>query len=157
MHIKKIAMHKTTINFDSPRWQKIDANIGNKVKKILKKSVQIEKKFSKKNTEISVLLTDTKLMKKLNYKFRKKNKDTDILSFPSERRSFYKKSIKEKKIYLGDLALSYGYIKKQKTDFMRYFKKILVHGYLHLLGYDHDNTKNFLKMEKAQDKILKIL
>ena len=45
-------MHKTTINFDSPRWQKIDANIGNKVKKILKKSVQIEKKFSKKNTEI---------------------------------------------------------------------------------------------------------
>ena len=109
-------MHKTTINFDSPRWQKIDANIGNKVKKILKKSVQIEKKFLKKNTEISVLLTDTKLMKKLNYKFRKKNKDTDILSFPSERSSFYKKNIKEKKIYLGDLALSYGYIKKQKID-----------------------------------------
>ena len=40
---------------------------------------------------------------------------------------------------------------------MKYFQKILVHGYLHLLGYDHDNTKNFLKMEKAQDKILKIL
>lgn len=150
-------MHKTTINFDSPRWQKIDANIGNKVKKILKKGVQIEKKFLKKNTEISVLLTDTKLMKKLNYRFRKKNKDTDILSFPSERRSFYKKNIKEKKIYLGDLALSYSYIKKQKVDFMMYFQKVLVHGYLHLLGYDHDNTKNFLKMEKVQDKILKTL
>ena len=47
------------------------------------------------------------------------------------------------KIYLGDLAFSYDYIKKQKINFVEYVNKIFIHGCLHLVGYEHDNLKNY--------------
>lgn len=149
-------MHKIYISCDSKIWLKDSTNIEKKIKKILKKSIMSEKKFLSKNIEISVLLTNTKKMTSLNYKYRNKKKDTDILSFPSEKPSFFKKKLKQKNIYLGDLALSFNYIKKQGIEFEEYLKKMLVHGFLHLIGYDHDNEKNFLKMEKIQNKILKL-
>ena len=150
-------MQKINIHFDTVKWKKNIQNIEKITKLILKKSVKSDKKFKNKKTEISVLLTDTKKMEKLNLKFRNKKKDTDILSFPSENSVFYEKKIKCKNIYFGDLALSFSFIKKQKENFSDYYKKILVHGFLHLIGYDHDNQKNFIKMEKAQNKILKLL
>ena len=149
-------MNKIYISCDSKIWLKDLTNAEKKIKNILKKSIMNEKKFLSKNIEISVLLTNTKKMTLLNYKFRKKKKDTDILSFPSEKPNFYKKKIRQKNIYLGDLVLSFNYIKKQGIEFESYLKKILIHGFLHLIGYDHDNEKNFLKMEKAQNKILKL-
>ena len=148
-------MHKINISCDSKIWLKDSTNVEKNIKNILKRSIMSEKKFLSKNIEISVLLTNTKKMTSLNYKYRNKKKDTDILSFPNEKANFYQKTIKKKKIYLGDLALSYNYINKQKLKFEDYLKKILVHGYLHLIGYDHNNTKNYLKMEKTQNKILK--
>ena len=149
-------MHKINISCDSKIWLKDSTNVEKKIKNILKKSIMSEKKFLSKNIEISVLLTNTKKMTSLNYKYRNKKKDTDILSFPSEKPSFFKKKLKQKNIYLGDLALSFNYIKKQGIEFEEYLKKMLVHGFLHLIGYDHDNEKNFLKMEKIQNKILKL-
>lgn len=149
-------MHKINISCDSKIWLKDSTNVEKKIKNILKKSIISEKKFLSKNIEISVLLTNTKKMTSLNYKYRNKKKDTDILSFPSEKPNFYKKKLKQKNIYLGDLALSFNYIKKQKIEFEEYLKKMLVHGFLHLIGYDHSNEKNFLKMEKTQNKILKL-
>lgn len=149
-------MHKIYISCDSKIWLKDSTNVEKKIKNILKKSIMSEKKFLSKNIEISVLLTNTKKMTSLNYKYRNKKKDTDILSFPSEKPSFFKKKLKQKNIYLGDLALSFNYIKKQGIEFEEYLKKMLVHGFLHLIGYDHDNEKNFLKMEKIQNKILKL-
>ena len=149
-------MHKIHISCDSKMWLKDKTNVEKKIKNILKKSIMSEKKFLSKNIEISVLLTNTKKMTSLNYKYRNKKKDTDILSFPSEKPSFFKKKLKQKNIYLGDLALSFNYIKKQGIEFEEYLKKMLVHGFLHLVGYDHDNEKNFLKMEKIQNKILKL-
>ena len=149
-------MHKIHIFCDSKIWLKDSTNVEKKIKNILKKSIMSEKKFLSKNIEISVLLTNTKKMTSLNYKYRNKKKDTDILSFPSEKPSFFKKKLKQRNIYLGDLALSFNYIKKQGIEFEEYLKKMLVHGFLHLIGYDHDNEKNFLKMEKIQNKILKL-
>ncbi|EMH80686.1 hypothetical protein HIMB114_00010840 [alpha proteobacterium HIMB114] len=149
-------MHKIHISCDSKIWLKDSTNVEKKIKNILKKSIMSEKKFLSKNIEISVLLTNTKKMTSLNYKYRNKKKDTDILSFPSEKPNFFKKKLKQKNIYLGDLALSFNYIKKQGIEFEEYLKKMLVHGFLHLIGYDHDNEKNFLKMEKIQNKILKL-
>ncbi|MAW01540.1 MAG: rRNA maturation RNase YbeY [Candidatus Pelagibacter sp.] len=77
-----------------------------------------------------------------------------MLSFPWEDKKFYKGKINKKNIYLGDLAISYNYIKKQEENFEVYLKKIMIHGFLHLIGYDHDNKKNYLKMEEKQKKIL---
>ena len=149
-------MHKIYISCDSKIWLKDLSNVDKKIKNILKKCIMSQRKFLTKNIEISVLLTNTKKMTLLNYKFRNKKKDTDILSFPSEKPNFYKKKLKQKNIYLGDLALSFNYIKKQGIEFEGYLKRILIHGFLHLIGFDHNNKKNFLKMEKTQNKILKL-
>ena len=110
--------------------------------------------------EISILLTGKKNMKNLNKKFRKINKDTDVLSFPAEEKNFFKKDLKlKKKIYLGDIALSYQYIeeivKKQNISFDDYFKKILIHGVLHLIGYEHDSLKKYKKMNLLEQKIIR--
>jgi len=150
-------MHKIHISFDTKVWIKNFNNIEKIIRNILKKSIMSEKKFSSKNVEISVLLTSSKKMIILNHKFRKKKKDTDILSFPNEKPNFYRKKLKQKNIYLGDLALSFNYIKKQKIEFEEYLKKTLIHGFLHLIGYDHNNEKNCLKMEMVQNKILKLV
>jgi len=150
-------MHKIHISFDTKDWIKNYKKIDKIIRNILKKSIMSEKKFISKNVEISVLLTSSKKMIILNHKFRKKKKDTDILSFPNEKPNFYRKKLKKKNIYLGDLALSFNYIKKQKIEFEEYLKKMLIHGFLHLIGYDHNNEKNYLKMEKVQNKILKLI
>ena len=150
-------MHKINICIDSKIWIKYYPNIDKKIKQILKGSIKSEKNFVHKNTEISVLLTNSDKMKFLNYKFRKMKKDTDILSFPNERPLFYEKKIINKNIYLGDIALSYDYISKQQQNFNIYLKKILVHGFLHLIGHNHKNNKSYLKMEKAQSKIIGLI
>ena len=89
-------------------------------------------------------------MKNLNYKFRKKNKTTDVLSFPIK--------IKNKKIlYVGDIAISYEIIKERskKTNFSLEFDKVWIHGYLHLIGYDHKKINEFKKMFKKEKSILR--
>jgi probable rRNA maturation factor len=135
-----------------------------KVNLFLKKSIKkiLLSIFSSRDLsfEMSILLTETKNMKHLNKKFRKINKDTDILSFPAEKKDFYKKDLKlKRKIYLGDIALSYQYIeaivKKQNISFDDYFKKMLVHGVLHLIGYEHDSFKKYKKMNLLEQKIIR--
>jgi len=138
------------------RYPKINLFLIKSIKKI------ISSIFSSRTIafEISILLTGTKNMKNLNKKFRKIDKDTDVLSFPAEEKSFFKKDIKlNKKVYLGDIALSYQYIevviKKQNTSFDDYFKKMLVHGVLHLIGYEHDSFKKYKKMNLLEQKIIR--
>ena len=106
--------------------------------------------FKKKNHEFSVLLTNNKEMKKLNHKFRKKNKSTDVLSFPIKIKN-------KKKLYVGDIAISFEIIKERskKTNFFLEFDKMWIHGYLHLIGYDHKKNDDFKKMLKKEKLILK--
>ena len=66
-------------------------------------------KFIKKNVSLTILLSNNKNIKKLNKKFRNKNKSTDILSFPSEKKLNIKKSP-----YIGDIVVSYEFMKNQK-------------------------------------------
>ncbi len=105
--------------------------------------------FKKKNHEFSILLTNNKEMKNLNHKFRKKNKTTDVLSFPVKIKN-------KKKIYVGDIAISFEIIKERskKTNFFLEFDKMWVHGYLHLIGYDHKNNNDFKKMFNKEKLIL---
>ena len=130
-------MHKINICVESKIWNKHYSSIDKKIKQILKTSIESEKIFSQKNTEITVLLTSSNKMKFLNNKFRRINKDTDVLSFPNERPLFYEKKIINKNLYLGDIALSYDYINKQHQKFDFYLKRILIHGFLHLIGHNH--------------------
>jgi len=121
----------------------------------LKKISKIVKFFKYKNITFTILLTNAINMKKLNRKFRRQNKSTDVLSFPSFS-SKNLKSIKEKKIYIGDIAASYEIINsrsKEKSFFIE-FDKVWVHGLLHLIGYDHIKNQDHNKMSKIEKRIL---
>ncbi len=114
--------------------------------------------FNKKYINFSILLAGNKEIKMLNNKFRKKNKTTNILSFPFYKRNEIKKKIKnEDRIYLGDIILNFYKIKKKarKNEFEKEFNKLWIHGLLHLLGYQHDTNKNFYKMRKLENRIFK--
>ena len=99
-------------------------------------------KFFNKKVTFTLLLSNNKNIKKLNKVFRKKNKSTDILSFPLD------KKIKiSKNTYLGDVIISYNYLDKPRSQDLKSFKekvaKILIHGFLHLLGFDHKKNKDY--------------
>ena len=95
-------------------------------------------------------------MKKLNKKFKNLNKSTDVLSFPYY--SYNKiKLFKKKENYVGDIAASYEIInsRTKKNNFNFEFDKVWIHGFLHLLGYNHIKNKDYFKMNKLEKKILK--
>ena len=84
-------------------------------------------------------------MKNLNFKFRRKNKPTDVLSFQNN-----------DSVYIGDIAISYEIINKRSklSNFFLEFDKIWIHGYFHLIGYDHKKLKDFKKMSKKENFVL---
>ena len=124
----------------------------------LEKIIKIVPFFRKKNLIFTILLTNSSFIKKLNKKFRKKNKPTDVLSFPFLSKQDLKLK-KEKNIYIGDIAVCYEIIKKRskKTDFFLEFNKVWVHGLLHLIGYNHIKNKDYIKMAKIEEKIISLL
>jgi len=113
-------------------------------------------RFVKKKIRLTVLLSNNKNIKKLNKKFRNKNKSTDVLSFSSEKKLNIKKSP-----YIGDIVISYEFMNKPKVSSTSEFKdkviKIFIHGFLHLLGYDHIKLKDFKKMIIEEEKIYKAI
>jgi len=111
-------------------------------------------KFFKKKVSFTLLLSNNKSIKKLNKSFRNKNKSTDILSFPSNKKL---KKIKEN--YIGDIIISYNFINKPKSQSFKSFKekliKTFIHGFLHLLNFDHIKDKDYIKMLKEEKLIYK--
>ena len=108
--------------------------------------------YSNKNVNFTLLLSNNTNIKKLNHKFRKKNNHTDILSFPSFIKKDLKKEFKKKEIYLGDIIISYQYIFPNNKNFI--LEITFIHGFLHLLGFDHKKFKDFKIMNKEENKIL---
>ena len=116
------------------------------------KSFPNKYKFSNKRISFTLLLSNNRNIKKLNKNFRKKNKSTDILSFP-----FSRKVKISKKTYLGDIIISYNFVNKPKAQKLKFFKekliKIFIHGFLHLLNFDHKKDKDYKKMLREEQRI----
>ena len=151
-------MIKVNVEIDTISWHKKIKSPKKYFNQKLKKLFKTIKFFRKKNVTFTILLTNSLNMKKLNRKFRKINKSTDILSFPS----FSSKKlrlIKEKNIYIGDLAASYEIInlRSKKKNFLIEFDKVWVHGLLHLIGYNHIRDKDYYKMNKIEKRILNLI
>ena len=121
-----------------------------KVCKALPKKYQ----FSNKKISFSLLLSNNKNIKRLNRDFRNKNKSTDILSFPSNEKVKISKDT-----YLGDIIISYEYLDKPNSQNLKLFKdkviKLFIHGFLHLLGFDHKKDNDYYKMLREEDILYK--
>ena len=144
-------MIKANVVLDHYKWKNKIKNPSNYFKKKLNKLNKISS-FKKKKHEFSVLLTNNKKMKSLNFKFRKKNKPTDVLSFPFHH-------IEKKSIYIGDIAISFEIVNQRSktSNFFLEFDKMWIHGYFHLIGYDHKKLKDFKKMSKKENLVLKYI
>ena len=110
--------------------------------------------FPNKKISLTLLLSNNRFIKKLNKDFRNKNKSTDILSFP-----LTKKILITKQTYIGDIIISYDFMNKPKSQKIRDFKekvvKTFIHGFLHLLGFNHIKDQDYKKMLSEEEEIYK--
>ena len=117
-----------------------------------------ELKIKDKNIETSLNLVGEAKIKELNKKYRDKNEVTDVLSFPLEESRFKKHDI----LPLGDIFICLPFAvkesEKQSISLEKELAWLTVHGFLHLLGYDHEKSANDKKkMFRLESKILKEL
>ncbi len=150
-------MIKIEVLIKDKNWKKYLSN-PNRYLNTQAKKINLKKYFRSKLINVSILLTGNNDIKFLNKKFRKKNKTTDVLSFPSYDQNKIRTKLKsQKNLYLGDIALNLYKIDRGKNKFKSEFDKLWVHGLVHLMGYKHYKNKDFFKMKKIEDKIIKQL
>ena len=149
--IKKLnLMAKINYNVDTVEWRKKFPLFKKYISRSVNKTLNIINKDDFINTSVSFLLTSNRNIQKINYKYRKRNNPTNVLSFPM--RIFF-----EGTNLLGDIVLSSetlliesGELKITKYD---YLCKMTIHGMLHLLEYDHKTERQFKEMKKLEDQI----
>jgi len=141
-------MIKANVILDHSKWKNKIKNPSTYFKKKINKLNKISS-FKKKKHEFSVLLTNNKKMKNLNFKFRNKDKPTDVLSFPFNHS-------KKKNVYIGDIAISFEIVneRSKSSNFFLELDKMWIHGYFHLIGYDHKKIIDFKKMTKKENLVL---
>ena len=153
-------MIKVNIILNNKSWFKYIKDPNNFIQR---KINNFNKKFKKYKSNVifcSILLSGDNEIKKLNKKFRNKNKTTDVLSFPFYNKKELKNQLKNnKEIYLGDIIVNFNKIKnrKDKGIFKLEFNKLWIHGLTHLFGYDHKKSIDFYKMSKIEKKFLSYL
>ena len=145
--------------------------IKNKVKKIKINTNQIKKSVAKmlrslnyQDFDIGILFTTNQTIRKFNKKFRKKDKSTDILSFPYYTNLKPGQKIQAKEPEgknLGDIIISLEYAKKDATKLKKsldeHLSVLLAHGIAHLLGYTHETEKEYKIMHAFEQKFLKVI
>ena len=137
-------------------WKKYIKNPEAFLEKKTKLLINNYKPFYKSNLISTLVLTNSKMIKDLNKKFRKKNKSTDIISFPFYKKSELRRLLKSnKKVYIGDIVINLNKIKKK--DFKKNFNILWVHGLLHLIGFTHSKDVEYYKMLRLEKKFLKLI
>jgi len=130
-------------------------------KTVIEKCYEIEK-LQNKNLYINVIFTIPAKIKEINKQYRNIDKETDVLSFPMYEKDeiFLKKDGSEMDI-LGDIIISIEQVKRQAIEYGHSFERelayMLVHGFYHLMGYDHVNDDDKHEMRKKEEAVLEIL
>jgi len=108
--------------------------------------------FSVEKIDVEVSFCTAEQIKDLNYKFRKKDSETNVLSFPAE------SSIGIQSACCGEVIICYEVLnneaKESSKNITNHFKHLLIHSLLHLLGYEHDKENDAILMESEEIKFL---
>ena len=139
------------------------------IEKVIDKCFEIEN-LDEKKLYVSITLTIPEEIRKINKKYRNIDKETDVLSFPifekEDIENFRKKSSKSSngefiQEVLGDIIISIPRVEKQAEEYGHSFERelsyMLVHGFYHLMGYDHIEEKEKELMREKEEKVLKSL
>ncbi|WP_408954863.1 rRNA maturation RNase YbeY [Natroniella sp. ANB-PHB2] len=120
--------------------QRLESLIREVVKKVLVENCEQDK-------EVSIALVDNKNIKELNHRYRDKNEATDVLSFPQE-----------DNLLLGDVIISLERAAQQAAEYNHSLHRevgfLVVHGMLHLLGYNHYQPNDKEIMREKEETIL---
>ena len=141
-------------NVDSPKWLSEDVNIIDICETTISSfSNQAIPSITSGNNIVSILLTDDEKMSGLNKLYRNKAGPTNVLSFTNESTHLHSKNV-----LLGDIALSFTTVLKEsaktKISFINHVKHLLIHGCLHLIGFDHETAIEAKEMEALEVNIL---
>ncbi len=130
------------------RWQDFQ------VKSVVRKALNTV--FSCHETKaktVSILLANKEAIQKINYNYREKDQDTNVLAFPAP--------FVPKQRLLGDIAVSFDRVQQEAQEknisLEDHLMHLIIHGLLHLLGYDHEEEEEAEKMEAMEVKLLKQL
>lgn len=170
---KKTATHDTQLTIQlvsgSASWKNAFPKLKQKVEQATALSFLRAKKpsaFKNRDFDITVILATDSVIKKLNHNYRGKNKATNVLSFPQMDLTRFKKSDlamypSAAPVPLGDVVLAYQTMRKeakeQKKTLEEHTIHLIIHGVLHLFGYDHMNDRDAKIMEKLECDILETL
>lgn len=148
------------ISLQDPEWETVP-----QVQQIVEQAVRTTlimapqpERIRTKTLEVSILLANDDLMRVLNREYRDKDNATNVLSFASlDSEDFFIGDV----VGLGDVALSFQTIDREARDERKFFKDhlihLVVHGCLHLLGYDHKEEGQAIIMEAIEIRILEKL
>ena len=131
------------------------------VEKVLAKCFE-EEKLENSKLYITVTLTNPENIRKINKEYRNINRATDVLSFPMFEKDELEEKIKKNDFkhidVLGDLVISIEKVEEQAKEYGHSFERelsyMLVHGFYHLMGYDHIEEEDKKKMRPKEEKIL---
>jgi probable rRNA maturation factor len=119
---------------------------------LIERAVKTVLRFGKVDGLVSVVIVSDAKMKQLNYQFRRKNKITDVLSFREQDGPLPEKG------FIGELIIDYSQIKRQAKKFKHSVAYelafIVIHGTLHLLGYEDETARGVLEMDKLGNKLI---
>jgi len=137
----------------SARWRKRPT-----AKTIVKKAVlAAARAVSTRPTELAIVLSDDSAIRTLNRDWRGKNAPTNVLSFPAAAPGKWRSASP----YVGDIVIAYQTTAREAVaegkPFNHHLSHLAVHGFLHLLGYDHENDRDAEQMERLERRILKRL
>jgi probable rRNA maturation factor len=119
----------------------------------IERAVELVLRFAKRKGNVSVAIVSDAVMKKYNYAFRKKNTPTDILSFAEQ------DSETPSPDFVGELIIDFDQIKRQAKTFGHSLQWelafIVIHGTLHLVGYEDETEEGRKEMEKIGYRLIK--
>ena len=124
----------------------------------------LEEKIDNINLYVNIILTNPKNIRDINKKYRNIDKETDVLSFPMfEKDDIEKMILNGNNIYqpLGDIVISIKRVEEQAKEYEHSFERelsyMLVHGFYHLMGYDHMEDEEKKQMREKEEVVLKEL
>jgi len=134
------------LEFGDPRWRSV-RGLGARLTAATELTLRRAK--APRSAALTILLAADGRVKTLNRDFRGQNKPTNVLSFPAPANG---------ERYLGDVALAYGVTQREaraaKKPFADHATHLVVHGVLHLLGFDHASARQAKVMEPLETRIL---
>ncbi|MCB1536095.1 MAG: rRNA maturation RNase YbeY [Rhodoblastus sp.] len=137
---------KTEIVVASALWAEDEAE------ETIRRAIEaVESLFELADSEVSVLLCDDAEIRRLNAQWRGKDTATNVLSFPAAPHH-------ATQLHRGDIAVAHETVQREATEegksFVDHLTHLTIHGYLHLLGFDHESDEDAEEMEGLEREIL---